>query len=159
MMRNERGFTLIELVIVIIILGIMAALAIPKFFNISVDAKKSATQGALGGVRSAVANYNAKNLVANPADATPYPNDVTELQGAMDGSIPDNPNCVTGTCGPDKKKVVMATGVKGTVSCNTVSPDVTAAWCYKVTQPGGPGEFWAATNAILAADGGPESGW
>ena len=39
MMRNERGFTLIELIIVMVVLGIMAALAIPKFFNISEDAK------------------------------------------------------------------------------------------------------------------------
>jgi len=45
--NNEEGFTLIEIIAVIIILGIMAAVAVPKFFDMQEDAKKGVLQGAL----------------------------------------------------------------------------------------------------------------
>ena len=46
-LNNEEGFTLIEIIAVIIILGIMAAVAVPKFFDMQEDAKKGVLQGAL----------------------------------------------------------------------------------------------------------------
>ena len=142
-MRNERGFTLIELIIVMVVLGIMAGLAIPKFLDLREDAKYSAVKGALGGVRSAVANFHAKSIAANPDDTTPYPADGAELTGGtvLNGTFPDNPY-YTGTAA--KNSVGDATGAKGTVGCNAVVLDV--AWCYKVTNPGGPAEVWASTQ-------------
>lgn len=51
-MKKQAGFTLIELVIVIIILGILAVTAAPKFLNLQEDAKKAAADGVLAAVQS-----------------------------------------------------------------------------------------------------------
>lgn len=54
-MRNESGFTLIELVVVISILGILAAFAIPRFVSLETEARVATTQSLAGSVRSAAA--------------------------------------------------------------------------------------------------------
>jgi len=67
---KEQGFTLIELVIVIVILGILAASALPKFVDLSEDARKASIEGLAGSVRSASAMAHAKAIVSKQSGAT-----------------------------------------------------------------------------------------
>ena len=69
MLRRTEGFTLIELVIVIVILGLLAAAALPRFSDLSTDARVAALTGLTGSVRSAAsiakATQAAKGLASN----------------------------------------------------------------------------------------------
>lgn len=62
-MKKQAGFTLIELVIVIIILGILAVTAAPKFLNLQDDAKKAAADGVFSGVSSAMQLVYSKSAI------------------------------------------------------------------------------------------------
>lgn len=60
MNSNEKGFTLIELVVVIAVLAILAGVAIPRFINITTDARIATLRGLQGGINGAVALAQAK---------------------------------------------------------------------------------------------------
>lgn len=64
-MGNRRGFTLIELVLVITILGILAVSALPNFINVATQAEQSSRDGVSGAVRAGVALWRANDLVTN----------------------------------------------------------------------------------------------
>ena len=68
--RIRKGFTLIELMLVVAIIGLLAAIALPKFANLVIKAKEASIKGKLGALRSAASIYYADNEGAygNPSD-------------------------------------------------------------------------------------------
>ena len=62
---NRRGFTLIELILVIAILGILAISALPKFLNLATEAEQASRDGVVGAVRSGIALYRANDMVSS----------------------------------------------------------------------------------------------
>ena len=97
-MKTEKGFTLVEILIVVVILGILAAIVIPQFTNASTEARESTLTSDLQAVRGQIELYKIQHL----GDALP---------GAGTATFEE---CLTGTTDVDGEVVAAGTaGAKG----------------------------------------------
>ncbi|MEE8417779.1 MAG: prepilin-type N-terminal cleavage/methylation domain-containing protein [candidate division Zixibacteria bacterium] len=134
MFKKEKGFTLIELVIIIVVLGILASVAIPKYKNIVAEANEASCKGALGSLRSGVSIYYANAAVTTGTATWPPIDSLRTVGVVMEHDLPANPDQLEANA-PDS----MVTGVtKGTIV------GVRGGWAYLE----GTGEIWPNTNTV-----------
>ncbi len=119
---GKKGFTLIELVIVIVLISILAAVAYPKYLDLRDDAHRSADLATISALRAGVHIYFAKNKE--------FPDTQAELLGCLeDGALPDGWTITwddNGTAGNTSDDTA-------TITCNGLpSSGATQSWTYTV---------------------------
>jgi prepilin-type N-terminal cleavage/methylation domain-containing protein len=118
----HRAFTFIEVAVVIIIIGILAAIVVPRFGNVTDEARSAALQGNLGSVRASIAGFRTSRLLAG---GSPFPTlaELNTIGTVLEQEIPANP--FTGVTGV---QLVSA----GEAARRTVSSPSTIGWNYYV---------------------------
>ncbi len=152
---KNKGFTLIELVMVVLLLVILAAIAIPNFIDYRKAAKNASAEAALGILRSAVVIATASiQLKEDPTKPSPKYPTLEELQAnsflpihfVLNGNkiietpngIPKNPWTEPTLPGTSFNRILNCSGPKGTLH----PTEKNQGWCYLE----GTGEIWANSN-------------
>lgn len=124
----RRAFTFLEVMVVVVIIGILAAIVVPQFGGITDDAKASALKASVAGWRSGVAAYRTRQLLAG---TTPFPT-LTQLTTAgtvLTGDFPTNPY---------NGKATVQSVTLAQANARTVVNESTYGWNYYVDNSASP---------------------
>ncbi|MFH1900971.1 MAG: prepilin-type N-terminal cleavage/methylation domain-containing protein [Candidatus Omnitrophota bacterium] len=88
---KRKGFTLIELIMVIVIIAILSIIVIPRFINLRRDAQRAACAGSGAGIRTALAHYYARQAVDGTAKFPFTIHDALFLTYLTEGTLPKHP--------------------------------------------------------------------
>ncbi len=145
---KQEGFTLIELIVVIVILGILAVTAAPKFIDLQGDARASALQGLAGAMKGAATLVHGKALVANKVSSSG--NQFVCIGSTSQSSCNENSkDAVRVKCGfPDATEDGILRALDG-----TFSTDGNSDWTYKfVTWPSGATQILVSVKGMTFPD-------
>lgn len=131
---------------VVTIIGILAAVVVPKFAGVSDEARSSALEGAVGGVRASIASFRTRAVIAG-SDPYPTVNQLTTSGAVIQGEMPINPF--------NQRSSIQAVSAQQAKARSVISPD-TVGWNYFVDNASDPPQaiFYAnSTDATTIPDG------
>jgi MSHA pilin protein MshA len=149
MKNRQQGFTMIELIMVIVILGVLAAVALPKFYDMQADARMAKMNAALGAIKSASAIAHSAYLMAGNSPAT------VTMEGASVPLVNGYPD-VNATA--SSSGIAIAAGGLGdytlaaTATTLTVTPDSSHASCAITYSEASSGATPSIVSSAITSD-------
>lgn len=145
MQHRARAFSFIELMVVLVIIGILSAIVVPRFSGVTDDARAAAAQSDLAGVRSAIAGFRAKNVIAG-SPAYPTLEQLIANGEVLQTAFPKNPYNDLAT---------VQSVSKSQADARTVSNSEKFGWNYFVDNAQTPpvAVFYINSNAVTNVTG------
>ena len=132
-MKTRQGFTLVEILIVVVILGVLAAIVIPQFANAGVETKTASLRANLRRIRMQIELY----MVNHNGNVPSLSNFEAQMTGTTDMS--------GNTSGTEFGPYLMSIPVEPFTQSNAVSASDSVGWNYDVTTR----NFWAPYDSTL----------
>lgn len=141
-----RAFTFLEVMVVVVMIGILAAIVVPQFGGITSDAKASALKASVAGWRSGIAAYRTRQLLAG---SVPYPTlaQLTSPNTVLNADFPKNPY---------NNLATIQSVTQAQAAARTVVNETTYGWNYYVDNSATPPAaiFYANSDDPVEAENG-----
>jgi len=124
----RRAFSLVEILVVVTIMGILAAVVVPRFSGVTSEARSSALEGAVGGVRASIAGFRTRAVISG-SDPYPVLKELLNSGSVIQGEMPINPF--------NQRSSVQSVSAEQAKARSVVSPD-TVGWNYFVDNSANP---------------------